>query len=89
MDSGKVISMNGQELTGEIERVDACVEALEFLLERAKSGNLVGFGYVDMDHMGVCRFGIAGHIGSFQMVGAAEIMASTLREAVLEECQGG
>jgi hypothetical protein len=58
--------------TGEREVSDACVDLLEDLLERAKSGEVVGFSGACLGHDNVATFAIGGRCGGVGMVGALE-----------------
>ena len=46
------------------------VEALEWLLDRAKNGQIVGAAVVPMEADGVCPYFLVGRVGGFTMAGA-------------------
>lgn len=68
----KVISLHGGP-TGEREVSQTCVEALEELLEQAKSGEVVGIVVASVHHDSVSSFDIAGNVVLAPMIGAMEI----------------
>lgn len=66
----KVVSMNGLPVTAPGEVSKETVEHLEDLLERAKSGEVIGFVGVAMDRDETVAYHGAGRIASYQIMGA-------------------
>lgn len=59
---------------------DVAVALLADLLERAKSGELIGAAVVGVHCDGVASYHVGGRVGGFSAVGALEVMKSELLE---------
>ncbi len=61
---------------------ERCIKALEDVLERAKSGEIVGVGIVCLYHDNFGSYHIAGTVGGYSMLGAATVLANKLAAIV-------
>lgn len=68
--------------TGYPEPSPFCIEALEGLLEKARSGHIVGIAYSAVCYDGQTEWSIAGHVGGHAMLGAHECARAELAEIV-------
>ncbi len=80
----KVVSMNGSPITAPGEVSKETVERLEDLLERAKSGEVIGFVGVSMDRDETVAYHGAGRIASYQVMGALSGAAMKINELMEE-----
>ena len=71
--SDKIVSINGIDATGELVVVDEVVTQLTEMLNRAKSGNIIGITAAVLAHNKQAEFYISGRCGGFQMIGAMDI----------------
>jgi hypothetical protein len=76
-----VSSLHGG-ITGERHSVPVLVEYLEELLEKARSGEVIGVGVVERYYDGVVGSQVVGLVGSFAMVGGAEAVKADLLQVV-------
>lgn len=74
-----VVSLNGGP-TGERQVNEDTVETLEELLEKARSGHVVGLGAVVLEHNGVSEWRLVGRVGGFNMLGATDVLMAEVRE---------
>lgn len=81
MSDGDVESLFGGP-TGEREVSSACVEGLEYLLERARNGEVIGFAASFLHADGTANYCACGHVGGYSMLGALEIVRCELVDAV-------
>ena len=65
-------------MTYEREVVAATIDALEQILEAAKSGEIVGVAITTLDHKGMGGYSIAGRVGGYSMIGALEMIKAEL-----------
>lgn len=65
-------------MTYEREVVPATIDALEQVLEAAKSGEIVGVAITTLDHKGMGGYAIAGRVGGYSMIGAIEMIKAEL-----------
>lgn len=79
-----VVSLTGAP-TGEREPNQICIEYVEALLEKARSGEVVGVGVVEFHCNGKALDNMAGRVGGAEMVGAAQVMAYRLTKITLGE----
>lgn len=75
--TGKVESLFGGP-TGERERSEYAVEVLTDLLERAKSGEVVGVAVASLYYDGAAAYDIAGKVGGYSMMGALDVAKAHL-----------
>lgn len=79
--SGKVTSLFGGP-TGERVVSEAAVAALDEWLERALSGEIVGFAIAVLHHDGLGAFELAGRVGGYSMLGALDAAHARVLEIV-------
>jgi len=69
--SDNIISLTGRNTDGPAsEPSQYLIETLEDLLERAKSGQIVGMAAVCLEHDGQSPYCLVGRIGGFTMAGS-------------------
>lgn len=76
--SGKVYGLNGQVSHRSAEPCEACIRALEEMLERARTGGLQGFVAAILTSEDAAEYRIAGRVGGFGMQGALECAKAEL-----------
>lgn len=81
----KVVSLTGAPVGDSREPVPACVECVEDVLDRARSGEIVGLATVILNHDGVVGWHMAGRVGGYGMVGAAELIKTLLLETARDD----
>lgn len=68
-----IVSLNGAPVEGQTtEPSEYVIETLEDMLERAKSGKLIGVAIVGMENDGATPYMLVGKVGGFGMVGALQ-----------------
>lgn len=72
-----VIALRGGP-TGRPEPNQACIDMLESWLEMARSGELIGVTLAGNCFNGCARWGLAGTVGGYSMIGALEIARAEL-----------
>ena len=77
-----VIALYGGEVLGLAVPRESLIDALNELLERAKSGELQGAAVASVDKDGKGCFCIAGVIGGYAILGAAMSMQVRLRDII-------
>ena len=77
-----VIALNGGEVLGLAVPQESLIDALNDLLERAKSGELQGAAIALVDKDKQAGFCIAGVIGGYAILGAAMSMQVRLRDII-------
>jgi hypothetical protein len=85
-----IVALTGRPVgapTGEPDRF--LVEVLEDLLERAKSGQIVGMAAVFLEHDGQSAYDIVGRVGGFTMAGALAAAVHTVNAYNVAESQLG
>ena len=80
-----VIALNGGEVLGLAVPRESLIDALNELLERAKSGELQGAAVALVDKDGKGCFCIAGVIGGYAILGAAMSMQVRLRDIIEDD----
>lgn len=79
MTDSNVISLSGDPINSVVAN-ETCVRVLEEWLERAKSGEVIGFAIVGRHHDQAGSFAIAGSIGGYSMLGALETAKADIVE---------
>lgn len=71
--------------TGRPEPNEICIKALEEWLDMARSGEIVGVALAGLcaDHM--TRYGVAGKVGSYGVIGALEMAKADLISDMRED----
>lgn len=82
--SERVVSLFGGP-TGERVVHESVVQGLEWLLEAAKSGEIVGFGVVILNYDASASHFFRGDIGGYRMAGAAACMAHEITATCIGE----
>ena len=72
-----VISLSGPPTT-EPTVIQSCVETLREWLARAEAGECIGVCIVGLHHNGLASYDIAGVIGGYGVIGAAQIVTAEL-----------
>ena len=72
-----VVSIYGGP-TGERQPSLVLIEALEDILERARSGEIIGGVFCGLYHDGLSDFSLAGKVGGYGLIGAVEMAKKTL-----------
>lgn len=85
MSEGRVVSMFGGP-TGERQVSDDVIRVLEDLLERAHSGEVIGFSGAVLVHDGCANFYACGMVGGYSMIGALEMAKSEVLDVLRGEC---
>lgn len=80
----KVTSLFGGP-TGERTVNEIAVAALEELLEKARSGEIVGIAVAALHYDGCGSFQLAGRVGGYSMLGALDEAHSRVMEIVKSE----
>ena len=75
----EVVSLWGQPI-GEREVQPMLVEALEKMLEQARSGEIVGAALVKLHCDGLGSWDVAGKVGGYSLLGAADCAHACLLE---------
>lgn len=70
----------GQAHTSQREPNALCISALERALEKARSGEIIGVGLVELYHDTSSNYALGGRVGSYTMLGAATMMVGRLTE---------
>lgn len=74
-----IVALNGNPINGSpSEPSQFLIEALEDLLERAKSGQIVGMAAVSLEHDGQSPYCLVGRIGGFNMAGSLSTLTHIL-----------
>lgn len=76
--SGKVFGLNGQVSHRSAEPCEACIQGLEEMLERARTGDIQGFVAAILTSADAAEYRIAGRVGGFAMQGALECVKAEL-----------
>lgn len=79
-----VIPVFGGPITNAAEPNAACVKTLEQWLERARSGKTIGVVIAAMDTDNMTQYELAGYVGSFNMMGALQMLQQHLIDINLE-----
>lgn len=74
---GEVRSLHG-DAPPILERNESCIAELRELLEKAESGEIVGFSSVQMHRDRGVSYTVAGMAGGFGMLGALEMIRAEL-----------
>lgn len=75
---GKVYGLNGQVSHRSAEPCEACIQGLEEMLERARTGDIQGFVAAILTSADAAEYRIAGRVGGFGMQGALECAKAEL-----------
>lgn len=79
-----VISVFGGPIVSAAEPNAACVRTLEQWLERARSGKTIGVVIAAMDTDNLVEYELSGYVGSFNMMGALQMLQQHLIDINLE-----
>lgn len=75
---GKVFGLNGQVSHRSAEPCESCIEGLEQMLDRARTGDLQGFVAAILTSADAAEYRMAGRVGGFAMQGALECAKAEL-----------
>ncbi|RJL08419.1 hypothetical protein [Paracoccus siganidrum] len=64
------------------EPSETCIQQLEYWLEMARSGEVVGVAIGGICADGLSRYGIGGRVGGYSMLGALEMARTELVEVI-------
>jgi|GEM_PF-2039338 len=82
-DVHNVTSLHGDEVL-QPKPNESCVKALRELLERAKSGDVVGTICISLHSDGLASFSINGMAGPYSLLGAVDMAKSDLQDLMKE-----
>lgn len=82
---GNVTSLHG-EPTGLPEPNEYCIEMLECLLEKARSGVVIGVAVAALNHKGVAETHLSGMVGGYSLLGALACVHAEVLEIARAEC---
>ena len=79
-----VTSLNGGP-TGEKKPEPECVKEIQLLLDRARSGDVIGVAYVTANFDSSQGAGWGGYVGSWSMIGALQCLVAKFTAVSVEK----